>query len=574
MTVSDPVAQVAEQKRAPLRSRVSGRQVVILLLAILAGQFLVVGLVEAWNDSPTFDEGFYLSSGVTALTKHQLRLTPEHGVLPKVLTAIPALAAAPVIPTGKSWSDGDQNGYFNDFMRAQQRAGKVQVVFFLARLVSLAEALALAWALYALVSALFGRTAGAIAAAAWLTTPLSVAFAHIVGSDLPFALTVVLAALALQRWASSQTTGRLVVLGLACAALLLTRFTGLALVPVFALGVVVLDDDAQIMRRLARGAGVVVTAWAGVWVVIRTISPVPHFRHIGDFTGVIPEAGFTRWARIIPWPTEYAEGIKKTGRLANVSADTFLFGRHGVGARWLYWPGAMLVKLPASALVLAAAAVLWWVASTRSTRLRGSFTLVLPLVALATVTVPYSRPSLRYFLAGIVLLFALGAVAFAQSLRWRAGRLAVGGLALLQLVMFWDAAPHSLAWTAPPFSPAYRYVGDTNDWGQDFYRLQRWSVGKHALVDYFGPPLSLPGTRPFGAANARDIRGWVAISTSMLTYQGLFIPAATLWLRAYCPVGTIGGSILLYRFREPPDTAPGPTTAARTCDGPYSRRVA
>ncbi len=592
MTLSDPenqvIEQVVEQDAATTRSRFAGRHfagrgfagrqiarrnLALWLLVALAAQFLVFGLIEAWNDSPTFDEGFYLSSGVTALTQHQLRLTPEHGVLPKVLAAIPALFAAPVIPKGKSWQQGDQNGYYNDFMGAQARAGKVRRVFFLARLVSLAQGLALAWALYALVSALFGRTAGVIATAAWLTTPFSLAFAHLVGSDLPFALTVVLAGLALQRWVSRQTIVRLVVLGLACTALLLTRFTGLALLPVFALGVVVLARYASIKRRLAMGAAVVVTAWAGVWVVIRAISPFPHFHQTGDFASALPEAGFTRWARIVPWPTEYAAGIRKTGHLASVSADTFLFGRHSSGARWLYWPGAMLVKLPASALVLAVAALLWWVASTRTIRMRAVFTLGLPLVVLAAVTVPYSRPSLRYFLAGIMLLFALGAAAFSLALRWRVGRVALGVLAVVQVAMFWDATPHSLAWTAPPFRPAYRSVGDTNDWGQDFYRLQRWSAGKDAFVAYFGSPLSIPGTRPFFATDPHDIRGWVAVSTSFLTYQALTLPSATSWLRAYCPVGTIGGSILLYRFRDAPDTAPGPVTAARMCAGPYSRRI-
>ncbi len=573
MTLSDSPEEVVEETRTPLRSRATANRIALVVLALLAAQFLVVGLYEAWNDSPTFDEGFYVAGGVTALTQHQLRLTPEHGVIPKVLGAIPALLAQPVVPTGTSFQRGDQNGYYYDFMTAQARAGKVQRVFFLARLVSLAEGLALAWALYALVSALFGRAAGVIAAAAWLTTPFSLAFSHIVGSDLPFALAVVLAGLALQRWVSRQTFGRLAVLGLACVALLLTRFTGLALVPVFALGVVVLAKDAPVMRRIGMGAAVGGMAWAGVWIVMRAISPVPHFRKVGDFIGSLPEAGFTRWARIVPWPTEYAEGIRKTGRLANVSADTFLFGRRGDGARWLYWPGAMLVKLPVSALILTAACLLWWVARTRLTRVQALFALALPLVVVLAVTVPYSRPSLRYLLAGIVLMFALGAAAFALALRWRIGRLALVGLAFVQLAMFWDATPHSLAWTAPPFRPGYRYIGDNNDWGQDFDRLARWSAGKGALVAYFGSTLSMPGTRPFFAADARNIRGWVAVSSSFLTYQGLVEGPATSWLRAYCPVGTIGGTILLYRFRDPPDTAPGPVTAANVCHGSYSHRA-
>ena len=46
------------------------------------------------------------------------------------------------------------------------------------------------------------------------------------------------------------------------------------------------------------------------------------------------------------------------------------------------------------------------------------------------------------------------------------------------------------------------------------------------------------------------------------------------WLRAYCPVGTIGGSVLLYRFDTPPTADPGPTAPALPCSGDVSLRVA
>lgn len=573
MTLSRTHEQAGEETHAQPRPRVTTNRVVVWLLVALSAQFLLLGVVEAWKDSPTFDEGYYVSGGVTALTRHQLRLTPEHGVLAKALGALPALAAHPVVPGGTSWREGNQNGYYYDFLFAQQHAHKLWSVFFLARLGSLAEGLALGWALYALATALFGRPAGVIAAAAWFTTPFSLAFSHIVGSDLPFALAVVLSGLALQRWAARQTVGRLVVLGLSCVALLLTRFTGLALVPVFAFGVVVLADDARLRRRLTMGAAVLAMAWVGVWVILRALSPFPHYRHAAGFIGAVREAGFTRWARVIPWPKEYAAGIQETGRLANTSTDTLLFGRHGVGARWLYWPGAMVVKLPASAMLLVAAALLCWFVAARSARARMACAVVLPLIVLIVVTVPYGRPSLRYLLAAIVLLFVLGAGALARALPWKVGRVAVGVLALVQLVMLWSAIPHSLAWTAPPFQPGYHFIGDTSDWGQDYYRLKHWATGKNAMVEYFGPPLSVPGARPFFGADPRDVRGWVAVSASWLTYQAFTQSSAPSWLRAYCPVGTIGGSILLYRFRAPPDTRKGPVAPARACPGPYSHRV-
>jgi hypothetical protein len=42
------------------------------------------------------------------------------------------------------------------------------------------------------------------------------------------------------------------------------------------------------------------------------------------------------------------------------------------------------------------------------------------------------------------------------------------------------------------------------------------------------------------------------------------------WLRKYCPVSTIGGSVLIYRFDSPPTTDPGPTAPAPMCAGDVS----
>ena len=102
------------------------RRVAFAVLALLSLQFLVLGLVQAWRDSPTYDEKYHLSGGVTALTEHQLRLTPEHPPLPKVLAALPVLAMHPEIPHGRSWARGDSFTYPDEFLQAQLDAGKLQ----------------------------------------------------------------------------------------------------------------------------------------------------------------------------------------------------------------------------------------------------------------------------------------------------------------------------------------------------------------------------------------------------------------------------------------------------------------
>src|ERR1700694_281031 len=102
-------------------------------LAALCVQFVAFGLVQAWRDSPTADECLDVATGLTVITRHQVRLTPEHPPLPSVLASLPVLAAHPVIPGGASWRSGDSEAFRAELIRAQVRTGRLQQVMFLAR---------------------------------------------------------------------------------------------------------------------------------------------------------------------------------------------------------------------------------------------------------------------------------------------------------------------------------------------------------------------------------------------------------------------------------------------------------
>jgi hypothetical protein len=159
----------------------------------------------------------------------------------------------------------------------------------------------------------------------------------------------------------------------------------------------------------------------------------------------------------------------------------------------------------------------------------------------------------------------------------RFGARAVGAVAAVAAaVMLASSLPHSLAYTSPPFTPAYRVVTDSNvDWGQDLALLQAWAVGRRPYVDWFGPRgtswADVPGARDLLAADPTTITGWVAVSATNLTSNHA---GALAWLRAYCPVDDLGGSVLVYRFDTPPVVGPGPTAPAPPCSGDVSVRVA
>ncbi|MDQ4131034.1 MAG: glycosyltransferase family 39 protein [Actinomycetota bacterium] len=548
------------------------RRAAITSLTLLSLLFAGLGMAQAWRDAPTWDEGIYIASGVTTLTRHQIRLNLEHPPLAKVVAALPALLAHPDVPKGESWERGEQFSYTDEFVDAQVAAGKLQKVVFLARLIPLAEAVAIGALLYMLAAALFGRAAGVLAGGVWLTTPVVLGLGHLDTIDVPFTLVTLIACLALHRGLHRPSWSSVLLLGLACGLTLLVRTTGLVLTGAIVVALIAGCWGAWGWGGLLRGAAVGFVAWASVWVGVRALAPFPE-RVAADqqlqVQGEVLEEP-PRMARVIAaagWPPEYAAGIRYLARVSFTPAPTFLLGQSWEGARLWYWPGSMLVKLPLPVLAVLLGGLVCWKTLDPPTRRRAMFVLWVPGAALAAFTVTQPRPlGLRYLLP-VIALWLAAASPLVTVARTVSGRVAFAVIAAAQVAILVSSSPHSLAWTSPPFRPGYRFATDSNlDWGQDFYRLQQWARGRAPMVAYFGGPgLSvedIPGARPLLGADVASVEGWVAASASFLTaYQRQELA----WLRKYCPVGTIAGTILVYWFERPPDSTPGPSAPAPPC---------
>jgi hypothetical protein len=158
----------------------------------------------------------------------------------------------------------------------------------------------------------------------------------------------------------------------------------------------------------------------------------------------------------------------------------------------------------------------------------------------------------------------------------RALRAGAGVAATLALIATVVSFPQSLSWTTWPFRPAYTAVTDSNvDWGQGLYALSAWSAAHHPYVLYFGPrgvdPGAIPGARSLPADPAWRVTGWVAVSVTALNSSDR---ADLSWLRPWCPVRVLDGSILIYRFRAPPGgltgSGSGPAVSPPVCSGTWS----
>ncbi len=536
------------------------------LVVVTAIAFLVLGGCEAWRDSATFDEPVYVSSGVVAVLHHDLSDNPEHPPLFKVLAALPVLAVGPVVPHG-NWNINNEHPYGARFVNAQLQAGTMRRVTFASRLVPLLECALLALVLYALAARLFGQWPGVVAALLWLLNPLVLGLGHLDGVDLPFALATALVSLALVRWLRSRDRRSLLCLGASCGLVVSAQVTGLLVVAVACVTVLVAQARTG-QRGWARWrlpVFIAVITWVIVWIVYVVLDP-----------SVVLHSWFLL-------PHSFVEGVKYLDSNDTGSSPGFLLGQRWDGANVWFWPASLLVKLTAPILVLFVAGPLALIAAVRSGQVSRStlrctmVAVVLPALVLLAFELPNPRTlGVRYLLPSIALWAVVASpIALLVGRRLMAAVLAavMAASAALTALSF----PDSIAYTAAPFTPAYRVATDSNvDWGQDFSLLVAWSRGKHPRVAYFGPRgitnADIPEARRLIGVAPESITGWVAASGSDLT--SALRDDALRWLRAYCPVGTLGGSILLYHFTTPPRAGPAPSTPAPLCgSGTQSHRV-
>lgn len=554
-----------------------------LVVGAAVALVLVLGLVEARRDSLTIDEGPDLSSGLTALVQRDARLTPEHPLGAKLVPSLTGLLARPVVPKGEGFRSGDWFAATEDFVRANQAAGRLDDLLWWSRVGSVGLTAVAAVLIFLLGRRLFGDLAGAVAAVAWSTVPYVIGVGHLAMIDVPFTVATLLVALALERGARRPGVVSAALMGASAGVALSVRQAGLVFVPLSVAVVVWVarrDQGADRRPPVRELAVVLLLPLVVVWALYRGLAPQQPGGQAGErLAGYVAaarnESVVGRLVLALPLPQEYRAGFAVFVVGSGPRPD-FLLGRTAARHRWWSLPVSALLKLPPIVLLMLVAGPWWWrrAGVAADARARARVAVVAPALLLVGLLV--SQPldlGLRVALPSLAL--GLVAAAPAASLLGRRLRVPVlGGLAAVQLATAVVAFPASLAWTPPPFRPGYRWVSGGNlDLDQDRGRLLRWAAGRPlrlALVTSRGVDRPA-GMQPLVGVEPSSIRGWVAADATSLT---IFRSRELAWLRAYCPVRTIGGTILVYRFDRPPSASPGPDAPARPCgDGArYSHR--
>jgi len=426
-----------------------------------------------------------------------------------------------------------------------------------ARISLLSVAVALAWLVFVWGRRLYGPWGGILAMSLYCLDPNVIAHARLITPDLTLACFAVLALYRMWRLAEETCARNRVLAGLCFGAMLLSKYTGLLLAPIW-----LASDLAYRWASGALGGGA--RRLLLDWLSLLGLGVVVLWAGYGFDVGWL-ELGPGLEVPALARP--YVLGALYQWHQSQLPHDLFLMGEHSTSGWWYFYLVVLLVKLPlATLLLLAVMALLGGRLGVRR-RPEEIYLWLPPLLLLVYLSAWNTlHNGIRYLLPVLPLLFVwLGRYATARGgLGLRAGvAAAVAWLAAASLWIWPDYLAYVNELTGGPQN-AYRWVSDSNlDWGQDLKQLGEYlrenridrvqlayfgtADPAHYGIDYTylaSPNSTLRATPPL-APGEEPPR---IVALSVYQYQGVAFPNkdAFGFFHAYRPNAQIGHSILIF----------------------------
>jgi hypothetical protein len=524
--------------------------VLIACLAVAAAR--IVATYPVFNQ--TWDEPAHVAAGLQWIDRGIYTYEPLHPPLARVFTAVgPWLAGIRSADHESVWLEGNailHAGRRYDRNLALARVGVLP--FFI-----LATVVVFAWARR------LGGTPAAIGSTLLFTTlPPVLAHAGIATTDMAITSTVVLALYGASRWLERPTPGRSVLLGVAVAGALLSKFSALLFLPAGAAAMAIVrwgapGPDTETAPRSRRTSGLrmaylaaLVGVWAGYRFAVGPLAPAA--------AGPSDPLARLASAPVFPAPALF-EGVGQVAAKNRAGHKSYLLGEVRHTGWWYFFPVALAVKTPLAFILLSLAGAL---AAARSPPGRHRRLQLEPLaiaIALLLVCMP-SRIDIgvRHVLPIYPFLAITAGVGLAGLLRPGRGAPLAALLLGWQLVSSARAHPDYLAYfnELAGDHPERILVDSDLDSGQDLKRLadtlraRRITTvslayaGSATVAEHGLPPVTwLEPHRP--------VKGWVAASLYSLKLGSLDRPGHDdfAWLERHAPVASVGRSIRLYYIR-------------------------
>ncbi len=489
------------------------------LVPLLLGLHFILGLSAASRKSATFDEGVHLAGGLSYWKVRDYRLNPESGNWPQRWVALPIWLGGASFPPpdDANWRDNERYALANEILYGP--GCDADWILLQGRAMIGLLSVALGLIVYAWSRQLFGLGGGLISLVLYTFSPTMLANGFLITADLCVSLFFCAAVWACWRLLHRISPVTVVVAGFALGGLLLSKFSGVLIAPMFLLMFVIrlfnpqplvweLGFRRELRGRLQQSLALCGVMLVEVFIVGALIWAAYGFRYsarntkeativatdelpkkIGPLGHVIQFAAIHRLL-----PEAYLLGFSYTMATSEMRRGFFngAFSLHG----WTgFFPYCLAVKTPLETffvLLLAAGGAVYARYRTAAQRMRitvdqGRRCLyqVSPLLVLLAVYWIASLTShlnigQRHLLPTYPPMFILAGSAGcwfqSKTLRW-VRWLIVGCLAFSAAEAIW-IWPDYLAYfnlLAGGPSNGYRHLIDSSlDWGQDLKPLKGW----------------------------------------------------------------------------------------------------
>jgi 4-amino-4-deoxy-L-arabinose transferase-like glycosyltransferase len=554
--------------------RLRKRYVYAVVFAILAC-FAFLALTFSADNSATWDEPTFISLGNYFLKTGDFSMNTGHPPFAHYMANLPLIFENADLPANASnYTDYSYVAFSHDFLFSQRDASHI---VFLSRLSFILLSIILGFFIFKLAKRLYGTGAGILATLLFAFSPLFISYGATALTDLPITAFYFLSVYFFLKYSEQPSGLRLAFVGIFTGLALVSKYTGIFLIPVYIILLAMQRKGPQAIKRpLVFLLLTAVIAFLVIFTVYQfQFVPIkeavsPHYLNkayeklpiLEKFSGVIEK---------VPLPAaSFMVGI---GQQFLVSSDaikpSYLLGESYVGNKPQFHIIEFLVKTPIAMFVL------------------------LFLAFLAKKNKVVLIPAGLYFLAfmfnsqnmGIhhimpvypfLFVFASSAVTlkFNKALFQKAFIAAIAVLSAWYIFASLSIHPNEIAYFNEFVGPdnGYKYFVTSNlDWGQSFKGLQDY-VGQQNItsvkLSYFGTvdpyyyglnftylpsPIWQPWVPGYKAAgkgieNCSRTSGIIAISATNLVGAYLDNKSCFSWLEEYKPVAKIGYSIFIYNI--------------------------
>jgi Dolichyl-phosphate-mannose-protein mannosyltransferase len=206
-----------------------------VFVPLALGLFLALSIASIQMESVTNNEVLFIPAGLSYLQRHDGRMDFEEPPLVKVIIALPALLAHPKLDySDPTWTDKPgavQSEYYFGQRFFESWNARPERVTFLTRLAAIFLTLLLGFSLYWMARRLAGPWGAALVLTLFATSPFFISYGSLVHTDVPIALFSLWTMWSFASLWQEPTKRNALLLAGSLAGALLTKFSGVFLLP-------------------------------------------------------------------------------------------------------------------------------------------------------------------------------------------------------------------------------------------------------------------------------------------------------------------------------------------------------